>query len=320
MRIRSFLHVLEVYFASPVTIVILSATLGAMGALAYMFLRNARIPAFRLGTLTALLSLNLFLWSFLAISLVVCVIEMGDPEYYHVVRFLIGGSFLAALGVASALSAVLWRRAPQALLRRLGGVEEGRPPELQRFLDSMAERLELPAPRLLTLGRPEPMSLALLGKDSYLIVSKGLLDLLDGEEREAVLAHEFMHISHADARVKVFSATLSTVLFFDPITRLIDAAAHREREYLADQEAAMATLKPSALASALVKVAGARAPREPVVSAMTISSRPKGLLSRHPPLKERVDRLLALSNIIEAKVPGEVPVNNHHPRATPMGE
>ncbi len=304
MRILSFLHVLEVYFASSITIAILSATFGAMGALAYVFLRNARIPAFRLGTLTALLSLNLFLWSFLAISLGVCVVEVGDPEYYHVVRFLIGASFLAALGVSAVLSTFVWRRAPLALLRRLGTIEDGRSADLQGFLNGIAGRLGFPAPRLLTVDRTEPMSMALLGRDSCLIVSRGLLDLLDGEEREAVLAHEFMHISHADARVKVFSATLSTLLFFDPITRLIDAAAHREREYLADQEAAMTTLKPTALASALVKVAGARAPRGPVVSAMTISSKPRGWLSRHPPLKERVDRLLALSNIIEVRVRG----------------
>ncbi|MFA5896717.1 MAG: M48 family metalloprotease, partial [Thermoplasmata archaeon] len=129
------------------------------------------------------------------------------------------------------------------------------------------------------------------------LVSRGLLRLLERDEVETVVAHELMHLKHHDAEFKVFSTVFSRILFFDPFSKFFDPAVHREREYLADEMSGRSTGKPAALASALLKIAGYGTPPR-AVWGLSIFGKGRGVFSRYPPLRERVRRLLILSDLL----------------------
>src|SRR5207247_8195970 len=104
------------------------------------------------------------------------------------------------------------------------------------------------------------VALAVGGAERTIIVSRGLLSILEKDELDSVIAHELMHLKHHDAEFKVFSRVLSRILFFDPFSKFFDPAVHREREYLADEMGGRSTGKPAALASALLKIASRGTP------------------------------------------------------------
>ncbi|HLZ15241.1 MAG TPA: M48 family metalloprotease, partial [Candidatus Saccharimonadales bacterium] len=119
-------------------------------------------------------------------------------------------------------------------------------------------------------------------------VTQGLLDIMDEEELQGVLAHELSHIKNYDIRVSMLAFALTAVIsviadvilrlvwFRDDerennqvflvlgivaailaplIATLIQLAVSRRREYLADASGALTTRYPEGLASALEKIA-----------------------------------------------------------------
>src|SRR2546430_7360985 len=143
----------------------------------------------------------------------------------------------------------------------------------------------------------EPLAMAIGGTDRTILVSRGMVSLLERDEAETVVAHEVMHLKHHDAEFKVFSRVLSRILFFDPFSKFFDPAVHREREYLADEMGARSSGKPATLASALLKIAS-RGPQEKGSWGLSILGSGTGIFSRYPPLQERVNRLLLLSDLL----------------------
>ncbi len=105
----------------------------------------------------------------------------------------------------------------------------------------------------MVLARPSLLS-PKLGKD-VLVVKKPLVKVLDDDELEAVLAHEFAHIEGLDTRFRPYFEVLARVYSFDPFVRAACRYVRRMQEYEADERAVSATGKPEALARALVKVA-----------------------------------------------------------------
>jgi heat shock protein HtpX len=133
-------------------------------------------------------------------------------------------------------------------------------------------------------------------KSSIVAVTTGLMDELDAEELEGVIAHELAHIKNRDVLVltlaSIFSvmawylmrfgmygamfgggggggygrrgneggAAMLLILLIAVITWiasfLIIRAISRYREYVADRDGALITGKPSKLASALLKISG----------------------------------------------------------------
>ncbi len=98
------------------------------------------------------------------------------------------------------------------------------------------------------------------------------------------------------------------------LARLIQLAASREREYLADASGVELTRYPEGLASALEKLGGDREVLEVANRATQhlyivnpfkpFEKRAKGLFSTHPPLEERIARLRALEHREGAPSPG----------------
>ncbi|HTQ24123.1 MAG TPA: M48 family metalloprotease [Candidatus Binataceae bacterium] len=133
----------------------------------------------------------------------------------------------------------------------------------------MALAARLPAPRLYMIDDSAPNSFA-IGRnfdDSVICVTRGLVDMMDREELQSVIAHEMAHIRSYDMRLMMLvTATMLGNLgslsqnLFAPINRATTALLSREREYLADAAAVEFTRNPAGMIRALEKIRDAEAP------------------------------------------------------------
>lgn len=169
--------------------------------------------------------------------------------------------------------------------------------ELHRVVENLAITAGLPKPRVYIIDDPAPNAFA-AGRDekhAVVAVTTGLLDTLERNELEGVIAHELSHIGNRDILVMtvavVLAGFLSTVadLFLrvnvyggrdrdrevNPIVmavgiigiivapiaaQLIQLAISRRREFLADASGALLTRYPEGLANALRKISSYDAP------------------------------------------------------------
>ena len=298
------LDALVAYWSSPVTLGIVAVAAASMATLLYVFLTNARNAKLRVSLLTGFYALTIFFWTFVAASLVLCVMKSTMVAYETAgVRTAAAGAVVLALAAASVTSYLVWRFAARRVLRRLAP-RALRPDEawMHDYVRLLADFEGVSAVPVQVIERDEPVAMAVGGRDARILVSRGLLALLDRDEVETTLAHELMHLKHHDAEFKVFSTVFSRILFFDPFSKFFDPAVHREREYLADEMSGRSTGKPAALASALLKIADRGAPPKSVWG-LSIYGSGRGIFSRYPPLRERVQRLLWLSDLIQPGPP-----------------
>lgn len=163
--------------------------------------------------------------------------------------------------------------------------------ELHSMVEKVAYVNNLPKPKVAMVNSQVPNAFA-TGKshrNSVVAVTSGLLETLDSEELEGVLAHEITHIKNRDVLVITLASLFSTLAwqimqfsFFGSmygagrdrnngsaifiiiavafvtwiVSFLIIRAISRYREYSADRGAAQTTGKPASLANALLKITG----------------------------------------------------------------
>jgi heat shock protein HtpX len=206
-------------------------------------------------------------------------------------------------------------------------------PRLYRIIENLAITDGVPTPRVFIMNDPAPNAFA-TGRDpkhSAVCVTSGLLDIMDDQELQGVLAHEMGHVKNYDIRVAMVAFALTAVisLIADIIIRvvwfsddnennqvffilgivaailapfvalLIQMAVSRQREYLADATGALTTRYPEGLASALEKIkkTGSVAKHQNTATAHLFFANPlkkgslTGLFSTHPPLDDRIKRL-----------------------------
>ena len=293
-------HALEAYWASPVPLIVVFASLACIGTLVYVFLTNARNARLRVSLLTGLYSVSIFFWSFLATSLVLCL-SLAPMVAYRSwgVPAAAGGALFSSLGLSAAISLIAWSQSANRVLRRIPTHElRGDEQWITDFVNLIGRFERLAHVEVRVTEDVKPIAMAVSGPHHFIIVSTGLFAALEREEIETVLAHELMHIRNHDSRFKVVSAVLTRLLFFDPFSKFLDPAVHREREYLADEMGGRVTGKPAALASALLKIheRGGDAPR--ALAGLSIVGREGRVFSKFPPIKERISRLILLSEIL----------------------
>ncbi len=295
----SILDALAAYWSSPLTLSILAVCATAMGTLLYVFLSNARNARLRVSLLTGFYGLTVFFWTYVAASLVFCVMSSDRVAYTTMgVREAAALAVLLALGTSLVLSYMVWRFGAPRVLARLAP-RSPRPEEvwITDYVALLSKFEGLRSVPVLVVERGAPIAMAVGGRRPAVLVSRRLLDLLDREEVETVLAHELMHLKHHDAEFKVFSTVFSRILIFDPFSKFFDPAVHREREYLADEMSGRSTGHPAALASALLKLAR-HGPPPRATWGLSVYGSGQGLFSRYPPLQERVQRLFLLSDLL----------------------
>ena len=112
----------------------------------------------------------------------------------------------------------------------------------------------LPELRAVVLEQPGAAAFAVGGQQNTVVVTRGIIDLLSGDELSAVLAHEHAHLAARHHRWLTAAALVAQALPFVPLPRYAPALVGRLLEMDADELAATRH-EPRVIASALVAVA-----------------------------------------------------------------
>jgi heat shock protein HtpX len=289
------------------------------------------------GGLQARMGLTLFLLGLLYAALVGALIA-ASASAVIIVAIAVGLFFVQVVG------------SDKIALATLGAheVSASDEPQLHAVIERLCIQADLPKPRVAVIESRMPNACALgrSQKSATVCATRGLLQLLqDPAELEGVMAHELTHVLNRDVMVMTIASFFATIaaliirfaFFFGggfgggdrneaeaievvilvsvavyAISFLLLRALSRYREFAADRGSAILTGRPSALASALIKISGTieRIPRNDLRTAEGMSAffivpaRAKNslmnLFADHPPLEKR---LAALSRL-EAQLQG----------------
>lgn len=213
----------------------------------------------------------------------------------YVVFFAVMLSFFnAGLGVIIAIAAgmllVQYFFSDKLALAAMGAkvVEPEQAPELHAMIDDLSMRAGIPKPRVAVAETSMPNAFATgrSPKHATVCATTGIMETLNREELEGVMAHELAHVVHRDVAIMTIASFLAMVagimtrwgFFFGGgddddagpsflvillismlvyfISFLLIQALSRYREYAADRGASTITGKPMALAAALRKISG----------------------------------------------------------------
>jgi heat shock protein HtpX len=206
-------------------------------------------------------------------------------------------------------------------------------PRLYAVMERLAGKANLPMPKLYLIPQPAPNAFATGRNPSHasVAVTQGLLELMDDEELEGVIAHELSHVRNYDILTSSIAATIAgaitwvarmgfwfgggddrdrngggiaalLMLILAPLAALLlQLGISRQREYQADASGAKMVGHPYGLARALEKL-GAYNKRIPmnispstsalcIVAPLTAREFLTSLFSTHPPLADRIARL-----------------------------
>jgi heat shock protein HtpX len=212
-------------------------------------------------------------------------------------------------------------------------------PELHAMVERLCVQADLPKPRVAVAQTSMPNAFAIgrSPKKATVCATTGIMDLLSPAELEGVMAHELTHVGNRDVAVMTIASFFATVasyivqfgFFFGGssddddsgpgilaliaisalvyiISFLLIQALSRYREFAADRGGAVLTGRPSALASALLRIHGLmdRIPDRDLRTSGELSALyimpavGKGsiwnIFSTHPPVEKRIERLQRL--------------------------
>lgn len=210
----------------------------------------------------------------------------------------LGLGFVPITIIASVMILAQWYFSDKLVLWSSGAklVTRDQFPELHDLVERIVARNNLPKPKIAVINMRMPNAFA-TGKGpktSVVAVTTGLMDILDTEELEGVIAHELTHIRNRDVLVLTLASLFSTVAWYLMqfgfygglysggmgyggnrnnsggamiiviavalltwvISFLIIRAISRYREFSADRGSAQMTGKPIKLANALLKISG----------------------------------------------------------------
>jgi hypothetical protein len=118
-----------------------------------------------------------------------------------------------------------------------------------------ARRGPIPEGDLLVIETATPTAFAVPGRHSHVVVSTGMLDLLEADEQRAMLAHERSHLRHGHHRFIVAAEAAASMLPpLRPAARRVRLATER----WADQDAVCEVGDPMIVARAIARAALAR--------------------------------------------------------------
>ena len=209
-------------------------------------------------------------------------------------------------------------------------------PRLYAVMERLAGKANLPMPKLYVIPQAAPNAFATGRNPSHasVAVTQGLMQLMDDEELEGVIAHELSHVRNYDILTTSIAATVAgaitwiarmgfwfggsrddergggisglLMLIAAPIAAmLIQLGISRSREYAADETGARMVGHPYGLIRALEKL-GAYNKRIPmdvspatsalfIVKPLSAGGVFTGLFSTHPPLEERIAALRSMA-------------------------
>jgi heat shock protein HtpX len=257
------------------------------------------------------------------------------------VGYMIGGQtgLLFAL-IFSAFTNFISYYYSDSIILSMYGAKELTPqeaPTIFNIVKKLTQRANLPMPRLYIIDMDQPNAFA-TGRDEHhsaVVVTTGLLRLLNEDEIMGVLAHELSHIKNRDILIATIAATIAgaisalvnifqfslifgigqdrernsnpivallLIIITPIIASIIQFAISRSREFAADATGAHICGCPLSLAKALKKIHD-YVERVPVEvnqgTAALFIENPMGsigqLFSTHPPTEERIKRLVEIA-------------------------
>jgi heat shock protein HtpX len=261
--------------------------------------------------------------------------------------FAAGASGVMIALIAGGLAALNLFASDKLALAAMGArvVTPQQAPQLHAMIERLCVQADLPKPRIAVAHTSMPNAFALgrSPKSATVCATTGIMELLSPAELEGVMAHELTHVQNRDVMVMTLASFFATIaayivqfgFFFggsssddddNPsflvlflvslavyvVSFFLMQALSRYREFAADRGAAIITGRPSALASALVKIAGGmqRIPQQDLRATGELSAFfifPPGagkalgnLFSTHPPMEKR----LAALQRLEAQLQG----------------
>lgn len=214
---------------------------------------------------------------------------------FLVLGYLLGGQtgMFIALIFAGVMNVSSYWYSDKIVLRmyRAQPLERSQAPGLFDTVARLARQAGLPMPKVYLIPESAPNAFATGRNPEHAVVAvtHGLMNMMNQEELEGVLAHELGHVKNRDILISTIVATLAGAImwiaslarfsaFFGgrdddegglgiigvlvvsmvaPIAAMVvQMAVSRSREYLADATAASITGNPNGLASALSKLGG----------------------------------------------------------------
>jgi heat shock protein HtpX len=221
------------------------------------------------------------------------ILLAGMTALFMGIGYLIGGAtgMLMALVFAAGMNVFSWWNSDKMVLRMNGArqVDEATAPELYRMVRDLAQRAQMPMPKVYIMENPQPNAFA-TGRNpenAAVAATTGLLQMLSKEEVAGVMAHELAHIKNYDTLTMTVTATIAgaismltnfafmfsgnrdnnnplgiigtiAIIILAPLAAMVvQMAISRGREYEADKLGAEIVGRPVYLASALNKISGA---------------------------------------------------------------
>jgi heat shock protein HtpX len=261
---------------------------------------------------------------------------LGALYVGFVVALLYAGvGAIAVAFIAGALLLLQFFTSDKLALRAMGAreVSPQQAPELHAMVERLCVQADLPKPKVAVAETEMPNAFALgrSPRSATVCATTGIMRLLSPSELEGVMAHELTHVQNRDILVMTVASFFATVaayivqfgFFFGgdddeggsfmylllvslavyAISFFLMQALSRYREFAADRGAALITGRPSALASALLKISGTmeRIPQRDLRATSELSAfyifppRAKAAIgnvfSTHPPMEKRIAAL-----------------------------
>jgi heat shock protein HtpX len=262
-----------------------------------------------------------------------------------------GAGAVTIVFVAAALFLLQLFTSDKIALRAAGAreVSPAEAPELHAMIERLCVQADLPKPRVAVAQTSMPNAFAMgrSKKHATVCATTGIMELLSPSELEGVMAHELTHVINRDVVIMTvasfFASVAATILQFGflfggggfgddddegggffvvilvslavyVISFFLIQALSRYREFAADRGAAVLTGRPSALASALLKISGTmeRIPSQDLRTAeglnafFIIPAKAKqsigNLFSTHPPVEQRIARLQRLEQQLQGTI------------------
>lgn len=222
-------------------------------------------------------------------------------------------------------------------LRAMGAkvVSPEEAPELHSMIERLCMQADTPKPRIAIAQTSMPNAFATgrSPKHATICATTGIIETLEPAELEGVMAHELSHVVHRDVAIMTIASFLAMVagimirwgFFFGGgnrnsgaapfivillvsilvyvISYILMQALSRYREFAADRGSAILTGRPSALASALIKISGnmkavpskdlreAKALNALFILPASARKSIAQMFSTHPPMEKRIERL-----------------------------
>jgi heat shock protein HtpX len=221
-------------------------------------------------------------------------------------------------------------------------------PGLHAMIERLCIQADLPKPKIAVADSDVPNAFAMgrSQKSAVVCATTAIIEVLEPHELEGVMAHELTHVKNRDVMIMTiasFFASIASLItqfgfFFGGwgsdddgdgpgfavvllasfvvyiVSFFLMLALSRYREFSADRGAALITGRPSALASALMKLNGAmqRVPDQDLRQAermnaffiipTSVKSSIHTLFLTHPPMEKRIEALQRMESQLQAPV------------------